>query len=158
LRVISTGGTPVPPYFAKMSKTLLYRLFGVGRMPAQWRAAIDSEGIVLMDEGIGGSITYRDFSAPGRRSSWRKVAFSGSIALTKARLLALQYANPVINVPLDDQRLQQMQFSVEGEDKLLVAFNANLFHNDWSGTIEYRFRTARAREFLKSLGNRSDAA
>src|SRR5256885_15728856 len=127
-------------------------------MPQQWRTAIDSEGIVLMDEGIGGSITYRDFSAPGRRSSWRKAAFSGSIALTKTRLLALQYANPAINVPLDDPRLKQMQFSVEGEDKLLVAFNANLFHNDWSGTIEYRFRTEQAPAFLKSLSNRSDAA
>jgi hypothetical protein len=141
-----------------MSKTLLYRLFGVGRMPAQWRTMIESEGVVLFDEGIGGSVTYRDFRAPGRRSSWRKVAFSGSIALTKTRLLALQYANPAIDVPLDDQRLHQMQFSVEGEGKLLVAFDASLFHNDWSGTIEYRFRTEQAGEFLKSLGNRSDAA
>ena len=134
-----------------MTKTLLYRLFGGGRMPQQWRSTIDSEGVVLFDEGIGGSITYRDFSAPGRRSSWRKVAFSGSIALTKTRLVALQYANPAINVPLDDSRLHQIQFSVEGEDKLLVAFNANLFHNDWSGTIEYRFRTEQALAFLKSL-------
>lgn len=134
-----------------MPKTLLYRLFGAGRMPQQWRSTIESEGVVLFDEGIGGSITYRDFSAPGRRSSWRKVAFSGSIALTKTRLLALQYANPAINVPLDDPRLQQMQFSVEGEDKLLVAFNANLFHNDWSGTIEYWFRTEQAPAFVKAL-------
>jgi hypothetical protein len=135
-----------------MSKTLLYRLFGVGKMPWQWRSTIELEGIVLFDEGIGGSITYRDFSAPGRRSSWRKVAFSGSIALTKTRLLALQYANPAIDVPLDDPRLKQIQFSVEGEGKLLVAFNANLFHNDWSGTIEYRFRTELVRELLKGLG------
>jgi len=134
-----------------MAKTLLYRLFGVGRMPAQWRATLESEGLLLFDEGIRGSVTYRDFRAPGRRSSWRKVAFSGSIALTKTRLLALQYASPAINVPLDDDRLKQMQFSVEADDKFLVAFNANLFHNDWSGTIEYRFRTSEAPAFLKSL-------
>lgn len=134
-----------------MAKTLLYRLFGVGKIPAQWRATIESEGVILIDEGIGGTVTYRDFRSPGRRSSWRKVAFSGSIALTKTRLLALQYASPAINVPLDDDRLQQMQFSVEGEDKILIAFNANLFHDDWSGTIEYRFRTPQAAAFLKSL-------
>ena len=134
-----------------MPKTLLYRLFGVGRMPQQWRSTIESEGVVLFDEGIGGSITYRDFRAPGKRFAWRKVAFSGSIALTKTRLVALQYANPAINVPLDEPRLKQMQFSVEGEDTLLVAFNANLFHNDWSGTIEYRFRTEHARAFVKEL-------
>ena len=69
-----------------------------------------------------------------------------------ARLLALQYANPVINVSLDDQRLRQMQFSVEVEGTLLLAFNAELFHNDWLGTIEYRFHTSQASAFLKSLG------
>lgn len=136
-----------------MARTLLYRLFGVGRMPAQWRATVESEGVVLFDEGIGGSVTYRDFRAPGKRFAWRKVAFSGSIALTKTRLLALHYATPAINVPLDDPRLHQIQFSAEGEDKLLVAFNANLFHNDWSGTIEYRFRTEQARDFLNGLAN-----
>src|SRR5712691_10431569 len=96
-----------------MPTTLLYRLFGVGRMPAQWRAAIDSEGIVIMDEGIGGSVTYRDFRAPGKRFAWRKVAFSGSIALTKTRLLALHYANPAINIPLDDERFAQLRISFE---------------------------------------------
>jgi hypothetical protein len=134
-----------------MAKTLLYRLFGVGKIPAPWRATIESEGIVLMDEGIGGSVTYRDFRSPGRRASWKKSAFSGAIALTKTRLLALQFSSPVINVPLDDDRLRQMQFSVEGEDRILIAFNADLFHNDWSGTIEYRFRTPQAATFLKSL-------
>ncbi len=134
-----------------MAKTLLYRLLGVGKIPAQWRAIIESEGIVLMDEGIGGTVTYRDFRSPGRRASWKKSAFSGAIALTKTRLLALQFSSPVINVPPNDDRLPQMQFSVEGEDKILIGFNANLFHNDWSGTLEYRFRTPQAQAFLKSL-------
>jgi hypothetical protein len=82
---------------------------------------------------------------------WKKSAFSGAIALTRTRVLALQFSSPVINVPLDDDRLQQMQFSVEGDDTILIAFNANLFHNDWSGTLEYRFRTPEASAFLKGL-------
>lgn len=136
-----------------MAKTLLYRLFGVGSMPQRWRTTVESEGIIVFDEGVRGSVTYRDFRAPGKRFSWRKVAFSGSIALTKNRLLGLQYGNPAINIPLDDARLHQMQFSVEGGDTLLVAFNANLFHNDWSGKIEYRFRTLEARALLENLDN-----
>ena len=81
------------------------------------------------------------------------MAFSGSIALTKTRLLALQYANPVINIPLDDKRFEQLRISVEGEETLLVAFDPSLSHDDWSGTTEYRFRTEQAPAFLKSLGN-----
>lgn len=137
-----------------MAHTLLYRLFGVGRMPAQWRATIESEGLVLVDEGIAGSVTYRDFRAPGRRSAWRKVAFSGAIALTKTRLLALHYANPAINIPLDDERFKQLRISVEGEQTLLVAFDPSLFHNDWSGTMEYRFRTSQAQTIFAALRER----
>jgi hypothetical protein len=137
-----------------MAHTLLYRLFGVGKMPAQWRATIESEGVVLIDEGIAGSVTYRDFRAPGKRFAWRKVAFSGSIALTKTRLLALHYANPAINIPLDDERFEKLRISVEGEETLLVAFDASLFHNDWSGTMEYRFRTSQAQALLETLRKR----
>jgi hypothetical protein len=134
-----------------MPKTLLYRLFGVGGMPPQWRAAINSEGVVVSDEGIRGSVTYRDFHAPGKSFLWRKGAFSGAIALTKTRLLALHYANPAINVPLSDQRFSKLQISVEGEATLLIAFDASLFHNDWSGTIEYRFRTEQAKAIVEGL-------
>ena len=137
-----------------MAKTFLYRLFGVGRIPRQWRTMLESEGLVLADEGIAGSVTYRDFRAPGKRFTWRKVAFSGSIALTKTRLLALHYANPAINIPLDDKRFEQLRISVEGEQTLLVAFDPSLFHDDWSGTMEYRFRTSQAQTLFETLRER----
>jgi hypothetical protein len=44
-----------------------------------------------------------------------------------------------------------MQFSVEGSETLLVRFDAALFHDDWSGTIEYRLRTDQAAAFLEAL-------
>jgi hypothetical protein len=44
-----------------------------------------------------------------------------------------------------------MQFSVEGNDVLVVAFDAALFRDDWSGTVQYRFRTTQADDFLKLL-------
>ncbi len=134
-----------------MAKTLLYRLFGVGKIPAQLSAKLRSEVIVLLDEGIAGSVTYLDFRAPGRRSSWRRQWFTGAIALTQTRLVALQYANFAINVPVTDERIHQMRFSKEADDTLLIAFDPALFHNDWSGTIEYRFRTSEAQAFLEKL-------
>ena len=137
-----------------MAKALLYRWFGVGTIPAQWRATIESEGALVIDEGIGGSVTYRHFSAPGKRFGWRKVGFVGSIALTRARLLGLQYSNPAINVPLTDQRFAKLNISIEGNETLLIAFEASVFHSDWSGIIEYRFRTAQAPLLLNELRNR----
>jgi hypothetical protein len=134
-----------------MTKPLLYRLFGVGKIPAQLSAELRSEVIVLLDEGISGSTTYLDFRAPGKYSNWRRVWFTGAIALTQTRLVGLQYSNPVINVPVTDERLRSMRFSVEDGNTLMVAFDPALFHNDWSGTIEYRFRTSQAESFLEKL-------
>ena len=134
-----------------MAKTLLYRLFGVGSVPRQMSATLQSEGVVLLDEGIAGSVTYLDFHAPGRRSNWRRQWFTGAIALTQVRLVALQYSNTAINVPVDDERMRSMRFSVEEETTLVVAFDPALFHDDWSGTMEYRFRTSQAPAFLEKL-------
>src|SRR5712692_7658282 len=96
-----------------MAKSLLYRLFGVGKIPAPLMSQLQTEGIILLDEGVKGSVTYRNFRAPGRRDAWRRQWFTASIALTKLRLFALWYANPIINVPLKDERIRAMQFSLE---------------------------------------------
>jgi hypothetical protein len=134
-----------------MAKSLLYRLFGVGKFPRQLSAALQSEGIILLDEGISASATYLDFRSPGKYSNWRRSWFTGAIALTRVRLVALQYSNTAINVPVTDERMHSMRFSVEDDATLVVAFDPALFHDDWSGMIEYRFRTSQARAFLKDL-------
>jgi len=135
-----------------MSKTILYRLFGIGKLPAEYVAALEKEGIILFDEAIRGTVTYRNFRAPGRYSNWKRQWYSASIILTEKRLLALRLRSEIIDVPFTDERFRRMQFALEDETTLLVAFDAALFHADWSGTIEYRFQTARAKALLDKLG------
>ncbi len=137
-----------------MAKTLLYRLFGIGKIPEQFMATLRSEGILAFDEGIKGSVTYRDFHAPGKYSAWRRQWFTGSIVLTQVRLVSLLSLSTAIDVPLTDERIRRMQFSVEKNDTLLVAFDPSLFHPGWSGTMEYRFRTTEAPAFLEKLRER----
>jgi hypothetical protein len=140
-----------------MSKTFLYRLFGIGKLPAELTDALESEGIILLDEGIRGTVTYRNFRAPGRYSNWKRQWFSAAIILTKERLLAFRLRSKIINVPLTDERFRQLRVSLEDEDTLLIAFDASLFQADASGTIEYRFRTPHAKTFLEKLGGQSAA-
>src|SRR5215831_2029315 len=135
-----------------MGKPFLYRLFGIGRIPEPLRSQLQTEGITLLDEAVKGSVTYRDFSAPGKRDLWRRQWYVASIALTKVRLLALTGNNRIIDVPLQDERISAMRYSLEkGGAILCVAFDAGLFHDDWSGTIEYRFRSQQAQRFLELL-------
>jgi hypothetical protein len=137
-----------------MSKTLLYRIFGLGRVPKRMLPAIRREGIVLLEEGIGGSLTFRDFRAPGRRYSRKWSWFTGSLVLTGKRFAAFTcypFFNPIINVSLDDERLAKLRCSLDGEAKLCVLFDPSAFHEGWSGTIECRFATPKARLFLERI-------
>jgi hypothetical protein len=137
-----------------MAKTLLYRLFGIGKIPEQFMATLRSEGILVFDEGIKGSVTYRNFHAPGKYSAWRRQWFRGSIVLTQVRLVSLLSLSTAIDVPLTDERIRSLRFSVEKQNTFLVAFDPSLFHPGWSGTMEYRFRTTEAAAFVAKLRER----
>ena len=137
-----------------MGKTLAYKLFGVGRIPAQLQAQLENEGVLLQDEGISGSTTYRNFHRPGAYSSWRRVWYSASLTITRTRVVGLAASRLIINVPFTDPRLQCLHIAAHNGDVLEVAFDAGLFHSDWSGTIEYRFRTLQAQAFWGMLAAR----
>ena len=132
-----------------MAKTLLYRIFGLGKVPKRVRPVVEQEGIVLMDEGIRGSVTFKKFRAPGRRYSWRRKWFSGSIVFTEKRFLAFTYFNPIINVPFDHPSINELECSLQDEQKFCVGFDVSKFHEGWSGTIECLFSTPNAPFFLE---------
>ncbi len=138
-----------------MSKTLLYRLFRIGRIPDQYKAQLEREGILLQDEGIPSSVTYPNFHRPGRYDAWRRTWSTASIILTQTRLVGLVYSRPALDVPFADQRFRKLDFSVEKAEVLCITFDASLFHDNWSGKIEYRFRTPQAQAFLDALKTRS---
>jgi len=139
------------PGTAFMNKTIMYRVFGFGKIPKDAVSQFNIEGIVLSEEGIGGSITYRNFRAPGRYSGWNRSWFSGSLVLTRKHLLAFRYSKPAIGLAWDDERIRQLDFSLIGADKLSIRYEASTFNEDWSGNIELRYCFPRARTFLEKI-------
>ena len=133
-----------------MAKTLSYRWFGAGAIPTPMRPILESEGIVLLDEGIRGSVTLRRYRAPGRRHGWHRSWFSGSIVMTRIRLAAFQWKTPLINMPLDDH-LDRLDLSIEDDDTLRIAFEASDFADDRSGQVVARFQTEQARSFVARI-------
>ncbi|MFM9904114.1 MAG: hypothetical protein ACKVQJ_06020 [Pyrinomonadaceae bacterium] len=134
-----------------MKKSLLYRLFGVGKLPAEFADGRTAESIVLSDEGLAGSVTYRNFRRPGKYSAYQSVGLVGSIVVTNERIAAYSGENPIIDVEFTDERLRQIAFSVLPNGSLLAAFDASLFHADWSGNIEYRFKTPMAAAIVERI-------
>ena len=134
-----------------MRKSLLYHIFGWGGVPKRYAPSLRNEGIVLQDEGIGGSVTLRRFKAPGRYHSWKRSWFTGCIVLTERTLAAFAFTRPLIYVPLDHPNISKLHCATQAEDTLLVEYDASAFHEKWSGRIECRFRTGSARLFLEQL-------
>jgi hypothetical protein len=60
---------------------------GDGRLDPGVRAELESEGLVLVEEGLRGSVRYRRFRAPGRRHHGKVTAERIAIAITDERFV-----------------------------------------------------------------------
>lgn len=132
-------------------KSILYKLFGVGKIKEPFLSELKSENLIASDEGIKGSITYKNFRAPGRYSNWKRRWIAGAIVLTEKRLVLQQYSRPVINILLTDERVQKMKVSLEDQNTLLFEFEPNLFLENSSGEIEWRSKTPQAQKIFDAL-------
>lgn len=134
-----------------MSKSLLYRTFGLGRIPGEHAPSLKDEGIVHMEEGIRCRIHYRNYRAPGKRFIHKQVSFPGSLVITRRRFAAYTPSRPLINVPLDDPRIHSLRVDTPAPGVLRVAFNAGDFSPRAEGRVECRFRTHQAKSILDLL-------
>ena len=87
-----------------MGKTLAYRLFRVGRIPEQFKAQMEAEGIVIQDEGFSGSTTYKNFHRPGVYSGWRRVWHTAALTMRLLVESELKPAGGVIGAGFDEFR------------------------------------------------------
>lgn len=134
-----------------MSKTLFYRFFGLGKVPKSDRAIIEQEGIVLLEEGISGTVRFKNFRAPGKRYSYRVNWFSGSLVITEKHFLGFTTFRIVIGVPLDDPHMKDLYLSMLKDNVISIRFDASVFHEGWQGEIECRYTTPKAPLFYERL-------
>jgi hypothetical protein len=139
-------------------KTILYKIFGIGKIREPLLRDLKSEGLIASDEGVRSTITYKNFRAPGRYSNWKRRWLTGALAVTDKRLVLQQYSTPAINIYYTDERFKQISVTAETDDCLLFAFDPALFLENSSGAIEYRFRTGQARAFAAALREKSENA
>jgi hypothetical protein len=121
------------------------RFFYSGKLPDPLRAELEAEGVVLLEEGLRGTLTYRNYRAPGRRYGMRKVRIAGVIAVTRLRVVVWG-AGRQVDVPLG---YPGVEVARDGEEKVMVAFDASAFHTDRSGRVEVRLRTPSAARIVE---------
>lgn len=99
-----------------------------------------SEG-VLFAETARGSIVYRHYRGPGRRSSYAKELVRWTTVVTHYRLLVRRGNAPMINVPWTEPRIGALDVAVHG-GSVAIRFDTSVFRDDASGIIEVRVHTA----------------
>jgi hypothetical protein len=123
-------------------------VLGPGRMPEPLRARLTTEGLILLEEGLVGSITWRNYRAPGEYASWRRQAVSGAVGISNQSVVVFAGRAKRIDLPLRHPRRSVLEVTVEAPDRLMFSHDAGAFLADRSGRIEYRLRTKQAARIL----------
>jgi hypothetical protein len=126
-------------------------LLGSGRFPDGLATSLRGEGVEVLDEGLSGSVTFRDYRAPGRRYSLRKMAVNGAIALTTRRVVVWYGRHKEVDIPVDHALLGALSAALDEPDRLRLSYSAQAFHRDRSGTVELRFTTPEAARLVERL-------
>jgi hypothetical protein len=132
-------------------KSLLFRLFGLGKIPKSQRSRLENEGIVLVDEGVPASIKYRNYRAPGKYFKYKTSWFSAAVVWTRESFTVIALGKTVLHVPIKDKRLGQLELWVKQEHLLKIKVDVSHFSETSSGTIECTLKTGIAGEMLTAF-------
>jgi hypothetical protein len=130
----------------------LRRFVGSGRLPDQIRAELARTDVILLEEGLAGSVTYRRYRAPGKYSSWRKEPVAGAVALTASRLVVWAGNFKHIDVPLAHPVRATIEVRADRPDRVCFAYDAGATNPNRSGRVEVRLRTPQATRIAQLLG------
>jgi hypothetical protein len=119
-------------------------LLGRGQIDERLRAELTAADLILLEEGLTGSITYRNYRVPGQYSSWRKAAVSGAVAVTPQRLVVWAGKGKHIDIPLAGPWRDALEVTAEQGDRICFAYDAARFSPSRSGTVQVRLRTPNA--------------
>ena len=128
-----------------------YRLFRVGRMPAELKAAADRPETLVAAEGVSVRCSGRSVRLPGLRSARSVRLLVGSVVLSRDRLLLAIGRYPILDTDLagDGPAGQTVELSAEGI-QVHVEDIASMVPQG-SGTMDLRFRTPIADTVLTGL-------
>ncbi len=133
---------------------------GNGALKPHVRSELEAEGLVLVEEGLRGSIRYDRFKAPGKRFNGKVTGERLAIGLSEDRFVVYGRSGSVelMDSRYTSPRLGALTVAVEDGDKLALRVDYDRMDEaaqaGVSGTITIRARTPRAAEIAEQLLSR----
>ena len=115
-------------------------LFHLGRIPADIRTRLESEGRILyIAEGIWETAVFKNFKTPGSYCGYRCISFIGFFALSEKRIIAKAKFHHDINVnaTYDNPQFQSIAFIADTK-MLSLAIDVSAQSPQMSGLMEVR--------------------
>jgi hypothetical protein len=137
---------------------IVRRLFGIGKLPADLRAQVESEGLIYLADYV--AVTRRFNGAiPGLRSSHSVASYSGSLVFTSQRVLATLSTLPMLAGPTVDVRWDAPQAgAAKGEISptgLQVDLDVGQVYPKFSGHLSLHYKAGVPGDVLTGLPGRS---
>lgn len=132
-------------------------LLGDGRLRPELRAALEAEGLVLVEEGLRTRLTYRRFKAPGRRFHGKVTWERAALGISEARFVVYCRSGRVelIDSPFTEPRLSAVDVSLDDADAVAVRVDYDRMGEPTvSGQITIRLRTPNAVRIVDELNTR----
>ena len=129
-------------------------LLGDGRLKPDLRAALESEGLVLLEEGLGGSLRYNHYRAPGRRFHGKVTPERVGLGISERRVVLYCRSGRVklVDSEFDNPRLSIVDFSLDGEDEVAVRIDYDRADEPKvAGQITIRAKTPNAARIVDQL-------
>ena len=139
-------------------------ILGTGELPAGVRSELESEGLVLAEEGLSGSVRYRNFRAPGRRFDRKVTPVRVGIGVSEDRLAAYCASGrgELMNSSWDSPQLAALDVSFDGGNK--VDFHVDYSRmpaaeaGEVSGEVTVRVKTPKAAQLAEAVQARLPSA
>ena len=133
----------------------LGRLFlGSGKLtPERWEE-LASEGLVLLEEGLPGSVRYTHFKAPGRRFHGKVTPERMALGISHRRFVVYCKSGRVklADSEFTSANLRGVDVALDGDDKLVITMDYDELQVDRvSGQIALHLRTDKARRAADEL-------
>ena len=130
---------------------------GNGKLKPRLRAALEAEGIVIIQEGLDGSIRYDHFKAPGRRHNGKVTRERIGLAITEERLAVYcrSGSTKLIDQAFSNPRMSVLAASLKGSDTISINIDfdrAGL--KNVSGQMTIRAQTPEAATVVEQLESR----
>ena len=139
--------------------TLRYKLFGIGKLPAEMRSAVEKEGVLHIYEGV--PVAYR-FSGklPGLVVNGTNTrSYSGALVLTKRRILGTLSVVPTLAGRAIDH-----EWAAQGPGPLRATIDERGVHlevnledvdPEWSGQLALHYELTFSPDELRDLPARA---